>query len=107
VLTNEVEEIDVYVPRNLGIYAILRLHCAFSESWICVPISRLRSQSWDCAIRLRNLKISLLHTVYVAQNPPGQWWVFRMKMYRCVSLFYDAIAAQLTHCPIYRYGSNM
>jgi len=30
-----------YVSRNLGICAILRLHCAFSESGGCVPISRL------------------------------------------------------------------
>jgi len=30
-----------YVPRNLGITAISRLRCAFSESRNCVPISTL------------------------------------------------------------------
>ena len=49
----------IYVPRNLGICAISRLRCAFSESGNCVPISRLRSQSWDYARRLRNLKIAI------------------------------------------------
>ena len=34
---------DVYVPHNLGICAISRLHCTFSESRNCVPISRLRN----------------------------------------------------------------
>ena len=32
-----------YVPHNLGICAISRLRCAFSESRNCVPISRLRT----------------------------------------------------------------
>ena len=27
----------IYVPCNLGICAILRLCCAFSESWDCIP----------------------------------------------------------------------
>ena len=48
----------VSVPRNLGICAISRLRSAFSESRNCVPISRLRKQSSDCAIRLRNLEIA-------------------------------------------------
>jgi len=48
----------VYVPRNLGICAISRLRCAFLESGNCAPISRLRTQSWDCAVRLRNLEIA-------------------------------------------------
>ena len=49
----------IYVPRNLGICAISRLRCAFSESWNCVPISRyicaildlcnMFMQSRDCA----------------------------------------------------------
>ena len=48
----------VHVPRNLGICAISRLRCAFLESGKCVPISRLRTQSWDCAVRLCNLEIA-------------------------------------------------
>jgi len=51
----------VYVPRNLGICAILRLRCAFLESENCAPISRLRStsaQSRDCAAPVRNLEIA-------------------------------------------------
>ena len=41
-----------------AIYAISRLRSAFLESRNCVPISRLCKQSWDCAIRLRNLEIA-------------------------------------------------
>ena len=35
----------MYTFHNLGICAISRLRCAFSESGNCVPISRLHSQS--------------------------------------------------------------
>ena len=47
----------IYVPCNLGMCAILRLRCTFSESGNCVPILRLQlilrlhntfAQSWDC-----------------------------------------------------------
>ena len=53
----------IYVPHNLRICAISRLHGAFSESWDCVPISRLhntRAQSRDRVICMRNLWISTL-----------------------------------------------
>ena len=61
--------VDNCVPRNLRICAISRLRCAFSESWDCVPISRLHTivawsrgcvtivaWSWDCATIMRNLR---------------------------------------------------
>ena len=60
---------SVYVPRNLEIalriLRILRLHCAFSETWDCVPISRLRTivaRSWDCRRRLSRLSSILIAT---------------------------------------------
>ena len=43
--------VHIYVPCNLGI-------CAILESGNCAPISRLRTQSWDCAVRLRNLELT-------------------------------------------------
>ena len=58
----------MYVPCNLGICAILRLHCAFSESWDCIPILRLRTivvRSRDCATIVRNLQIvQIMHAHY-------------------------------------------
>jgi len=51
----------IYVLRNLGICAISRLRCAFSESRNCVPILRLRTgftQSRDCAAPVCNLEIA-------------------------------------------------
>ena len=47
---------NIHVPRNLRICAISRLHCTFSESRDCVPVSRLRSQSRDCVTHTRNLR---------------------------------------------------
>ena len=37
--------LSIFVPRNLGFCTISRLHCAFSESGNCMPISRLCSTS--------------------------------------------------------------
>ena len=47
--------INVYVPRNLRICAISRLRCAFSESWDCAPISRLRNYHKRAILRLHDL----------------------------------------------------
>ena len=51
---------SMHVPHNLGICTISRLRCTFSESWDCVPISRLHiivARSRDCATIVRNLQI--------------------------------------------------
>jgi len=51
----------VYVSRNLGTCAILRLRSAFLESGNCALISRLRTmvvQSQDYTISVRNLEIA-------------------------------------------------
>jgi len=52
--------VHISVPHNLGICAILRSHCAFSESRNCVPILGLCTrfvQSQDSAAPGHNLKI--------------------------------------------------
>ena len=59
---------DISVPRNLRIYAISRLCCAFSESQDRVPILRLCTivaRSLDCATIARNLQIvQITHARY-------------------------------------------
>jgi len=53
-----------YVPRNLGICTILRLHYAFSESGKCVPVLRLRY----CAMRSQNLENACQSRDYAAHS---------------------------------------
>ena len=61
---------SIYVPRNLGICTISRLRCAFSESWDCVPFSRLCiivARSRDCATIVRNLQIAQITYPWLAR----------------------------------------
>ena len=63
--------VSIYVLCNLGICAILRLRCTFSESRNCMPISRLCTgftQSRDCAAPLHNF-------VYSSPRTRGFWEV--------------------------------
>ena len=58
--------VSIFVLCNLGICAISRLHCTFSESGSCMPISRLHTrfmQSWRVCITSAQ---SQDHAIYVA-----------------------------------------
>jgi len=58
--------VSIFVLRNLGICAISRLHCTFSESGSCMPISRLHTrfmQSWRvCSTSAQSQD----HAIYIA-----------------------------------------
>ena len=91
-------QMTMMTPYDISVVAMSR-YCELwtlpHEPWrilalpLNVPSVALKPTHTHVSVACSRRKwVVLLHTVYVTQHPPGLQWVFRMKMYRSVSLFY-------------------